>query len=105
DYEANLSLAYNANVGPVTITPQFYIFNLLNRQTPTAYDQVFNPNASFVTNTASPFFGQAGVEPNTAGPDGVVCHSSTPCPDNTEYRKVISRTNARLFRAAIKITF
>jgi TonB dependent receptor len=105
DYEANLSLAYNANIGPVTITPQIYIFNLLNRQTPFVYDQVFNPNASFVTNPASRFFGQAGVEPGTAGPDGVVCQSSTPCPDNPNYRKVIVRTNPRLFRAAVKITF
>ena len=107
DYEMNLSLAYNANIGPVTITPQIYIFNLLNRQTPTTVDQVFNPNASFVTNPASPFFGQSGVEPGTAGPDGVVCPAGNthPCPDNTEYGKVTTRTGARLFRAAVKITF
>src|SRR5205823_7759438 len=104
DYEMNLSLAYNANVGPVTITPQLYIFNLFNRQTPLVYDQVFNPNASFVTNPASQFFGQAGVEPGTAGPDGVVCpaNSAHPCPDNANYGKVIVRTNPRPFRAALK---
>ena len=33
DYEMNLSLGYNLNVGPVTITPQVYAFDLLNRQT------------------------------------------------------------------------
>ncbi len=46
DYEANLSLAYNVNVGPVTITPQLYIFNVLNRQTVTGFDQYFNPGGA-----------------------------------------------------------
>ena len=39
DYEMNASLGYNLNVGPVTITPQFYVFQLLNRQTATAINQ------------------------------------------------------------------
>ena len=43
DYEANLSLAYNINIGPVTVTPQFYVFNLLNRQTANNIDERFNP--------------------------------------------------------------
>ena len=33
DYDMNLSLGYNVNLGPVTVTPQLYVFNLLNRQT------------------------------------------------------------------------
>ena len=49
----------------MTITPQAYLFNVLNRQTVTAYDTNFNPAGSFVTNPASPFYGQAGVEPGT----------------------------------------
>jgi outer membrane receptor protein involved in Fe transport len=105
EYEANLSLAYNARIGPVTITPQLYIFNLLNKQIVTSIDQNFNPNATFVTNPASQFYGQAGVEPGTAGPDGVVCTSSKPCPDNQDYRKATARTAPRLFQAAIKISF
>ena len=32
EYEANLSLGYNLVIGPVTITPQLYVFNVLNRQ-------------------------------------------------------------------------
>jgi outer membrane receptor protein involved in Fe transport len=112
DYEMNLSMSYNLNVGPVTITPMLYVFNVLNRQTPLTLDQTFNPNASFVTNPASPYYGQAGVEPGTAGPDGTVCQSSTPCTDNPDYLKVApntlgltSRTAPRLIRAALKITF
>jgi hypothetical protein len=105
DYDMNLSLSYDAHIGPVTITPQLYVFNLLNRQTPISLDTTFNPNGTFVTNPASPFFGNAGVEPGTAGPDGTVCTQSTPCPDNPDYRKSIIRTNPRLFRAAFKVTF
>jgi outer membrane receptor protein involved in Fe transport len=105
DYEMNLSVGYDAKVGPVTVTPMLYVFNVLNRQTPTAYDQVFNPNGSFVTNPASPFYGQAGVEPGTAGPDGTVCNGAKPCTDNINYGKVTARTSPRLIRLAIKVTF
>jgi outer membrane receptor protein involved in Fe transport len=109
EYEADLSFGYNINVGPVTITPQLYIYNLLNAQRVTAVDEEFNPRGSFVTNTSSPFFGQAGVEPGTAGPDGRVCNEPVPCTDNPDYRKATSvppgRTDPRLIRAALKITF
>jgi hypothetical protein len=112
DYEASLSLAYNIKLGPVTVTPQLYVFNVLNRQTIVNTDQAFNPNGSFVTNPHSPFFGQPGVEPGTAGPDGTVCSKSTPCSDNPDYRKAtgltasdIGRGDPRLFRAALKISF
>ena len=60
DYDLNLSLGYNINVGPVTITPQAYLFNVINRQTATSYDATFNPGGSFVTDPTSPFYGQAG---------------------------------------------
>jgi len=107
DYEANLSLAYNVNVGPVTITPQLYIFNVLNRQTVTAIDQRFNPNGSFVTTPSSPFFGQGGVEPGKTAPDGTLCPTTAtaPCSDNQDYRKATTRVGSRLIRAALKITF
>ena len=63
DYDLNLSLAYNMNLGPVTVTPQVYLFNVLNRQTATAYDTQWNLNGSFaaVDDPTSPFFGQAGA--------------------------------------------
>ena len=107
EYETNISLAYNARVGPVTITPQLYVFNLLNRQIITSIDQRFNPNGSFVTSKSSPFYGQAGVEPGKTGPDGTLCPASSPgpCTDNQDYRKVTARTGARFLRAALKISF
>jgi Carboxypeptidase regulatory-like domain/TonB dependent receptor/TonB-dependent Receptor Plug Domain len=107
DYEANLSLAYNVNIGPVTVTPQVYIFNVLNRQTITGIDERFNPNGSFVTTKTSPFYGQGGVEPGKTGPDGTLCpaSSSGPCSDNQDYRKATTRVGTRLIRAALKITF
>jgi outer membrane receptor protein involved in Fe transport len=108
DYEMNLSLAYNFNLGPVTITPQAYIFNLLNRQTVTGTDQRFNIFGNYVTTKGSPFYGQAGVEPGKTDPvSGVSCPagSSAPCSDNVDYRKATSRVSPRLFRAALKISF
>ncbi len=104
DYEGNLSLAYNINFGKVTVTPQLYVFNVLNRQTVTASDQLFNPNASFVTNPNSPFYGQAGVEPGTTA-FGQTCTSSTPCTDNADFRKATARTDPRLVRVALKLSF
>ena len=105
DYELNLSAGYNLDVGPVTITPMLYLYNVLNRQTVVNVDQLFNPNATFVTNPASPFYGQAGFEPGTRRPDGTICQSTTPCTDNPDYLKASVRTNPRLLRAALKITF
>ena len=65
DYDLNLSLAYNMNLGPVTVTPQVYLFNVINRQTATAYDTQWNLNGSFaaVDDPTSPFFGQPGLAP------------------------------------------
>jgi len=105
DWDMNLSLAYDFKVGPVTITPQLFIFSLFNNQQINAIDERFNPNGFFVTNTKSPFYGQAGVEPGTKGADGTVCTSTTPCTDNIDYRKAIGRTPPRSIRVAIKATF
>ena len=102
DYDLNLSLGYNLNVGPVTITPQVYLLNALNRQTITSYDATFNPGGAFVTNPASPFYGQAGVEPGTASCPAA---ATAPCADNTDYLKANIRNNPRLFRVALKVTF
>jgi outer membrane receptor protein involved in Fe transport len=110
DYEANLSLAYNINVGPVTITPQLYVFNLLNRQTVTSIDTRYNIFGSYVSNPASPFFGPngAGIEPGTTDPSsGLSCPATAkaPCTDNVDYRKATARVAPRALRAALKITF
>jgi hypothetical protein len=108
DYEMNLSLSYNFNVGPVTITPQAYIFNLINRQTVTGTDQRYNIFGNFVTTKSSPFYGQAGIEPGKFDPvSKITCPQSAtaPCSDNVDYRKATTRVAARLFRAALKISF
>ncbi|HEX4439010.1 MAG TPA: TonB-dependent receptor [Thermoanaerobaculia bacterium] len=102
DYEMNLSLAYDLDVGAVTITPALYGFNLLNRQTPNNVVQAFNQNASFVTDPASPFYGQAGVEP---GVGDCPASSAAPCSDNPDYRKVSQRIGPRLLRFGLKVTF
>jgi hypothetical protein len=107
DYEMNMSVGYNINVSNVTITPLFYAFQLLNRQTITAIDQRFNPNQSFVGDPTSPFFGQAGVQPGTTGPSGELCPADSPhpCTDNADYRKATARVSPRQFRVALKVTF
>jgi len=107
DYEMNLSLGYNFLIGPVTVTPQFYAFQLLNRQTAAAVDQRFNPNASFVTDPTSPFYGQAGVQPGTMGPLGNLCpaNATGPCTDNPDYRKTTAQSAPRQFRVALKVSF
>jgi hypothetical protein len=110
DYDMNLSVNYALNIGAVTITPMLYVYNLINRQTVVNVNQNFTPNGSFVTNPASPYYGQAGVEPGTARSDGTICQSSTPCTDNPDYLKALprnqsGRTNPRLLRAALRVTF
>ena len=107
DYEMNMSLGYNLNVGPVTITPQFYAFQLLNRQTTTSVNEVFNRYGTFVTDPSSPYYGQAGVQPGTTGPQGNACPVSNagPCTDNEDYRKTTARVSQRQFRFALKVTF
>ena len=102
DYDLNLSMGYNLNVGPVTVTPQLYLYRAFNRQTATSVDATFNPGGSFVTDPASPFYGQAGVQP---GDGNCPATASGPCPDNPDYRKVNLRNPGRLMRVALKVTF
>ena len=51
--------------GPVTITPQFFVYSVFNNQIINSYNTRFNPNGSFVDNPSSQYYGQAGVEPGT----------------------------------------
>jgi hypothetical protein len=90
------------NLGPVTITPQLYLFNVINRQTVRAYDSTFNPGGSFVTDVTSPFYGQAGLGPGEGTCPAAV---SAPCADNPDYMKADLRNNPRLLRVALKVTF
>jgi outer membrane receptor protein involved in Fe transport len=104
DYDLNLSLSYNANVGPVTITPQVYLFNVLNRQTATSYDAVWNGGGSFaaIDDPTSPFYGQPGLAP---GEGSCPAAATQVCPDNQDYMKINQRNNPRLLRVALKVTF
>ena len=102
DYDLNLSMAYNMNIGPVTITPQVYLFNVINKQVATSYDATFNPGGSFVTDTTSPLYGQAGLAP---GVGTCPAEAVAPCPDNQDYLKINQRNNPRLLRVALKVTF
>ena len=102
DYEMNLSLGYNLNVGPVTITPQVYAFQLLNNQTATSIDQNFNVNGSFVTDPTSPLYGRPGLIPDGTCPVNSVTGT---CSDNVNYRKTLTQTGPRQFRFALKVSF
>ncbi|HYX20290.1 MAG TPA: TonB-dependent receptor, partial [Thermoanaerobaculia bacterium] len=102
DYEMNMSLGYNINVGPVTITPQVYVFQLLNRQTTTAIDENFNVNGSFVTDPTSPLYGRPGLIPDGTCPVNSVTGT---CSDNVNYRKTLNQTGPRQLRFALKVSF
>ncbi len=102
DYDLNLSLGYNMALGPVTITPQLYLFNVLNRQTEFAIDTNFNPGGSIVTDPSSPFYGQPGQQPGTGT---CAASAASPCTDNPDFLKTVSQTNPRLLRVALKVTF
>ena len=102
DYDLNLSLGYNIALGPVTITPQAYLYNVINNQTATSYDATFNPGGAFVTDPTSPFYGQAGLAP---GEGTCSAAAAAPCPDNEDYLKVNQHNNPRLLRVALKVTF
>ncbi|HLN80606.1 MAG TPA: TonB-dependent receptor, partial [Thermoanaerobaculia bacterium] len=52
EYEANLSLGYTLKVGPVSITPSVYVFNVLNRQGIIKIDERFNPDGTFCEEAA-----------------------------------------------------
>lgn len=86
DYEINLSLAYNVRVGPVTVTPQLYIFNLLNRQTETADDDGFNTNLGTFTNFRAAGARQPGF------PEGLLSHQPSSAPSGSEDRFLTIRS-------------
>ncbi len=86
DYDLNMSLGYNFNVGPVTITPQAYLFNIINKQFPFSYQTVYNTNGSFDETVGSPTYGDAVL-------------------DEPDYLKVQQRNNPRTLRVALKVTF
>ena len=107
DYEMNLSLAYNLNVGPGDDHAA-----ALRLQPPQPADghgdrPALQPERRLRDEPDSPFYGQAGVEPGTAGPDGNSARTSSPhpCTDNPDYRKATAQVSPRQFRFALKVTF
>ena len=103
----NMSLGYNLNVGPVTITPLFYAFQLLNRQTATAIDQTFNAERHRSSRIRpARFYGQAGRRARRRPRQPArSTRRPAPCTDNPNYRKTTAQTGPRQFRFALKVTF
>ena len=66
EWDADAVLGWDLRLGPVTVTPLVYVFNVFNNQVATLYDPRFNPNGFIVTDESSPYYGQAGVQPGTA---------------------------------------
>jgi hypothetical protein len=84
-YDANLTLGYPLQLGPVTITPQLYVFNLIGRQQDILEDVRWS--------TSQP----AGY-PNTI-------FDPNQQQTNPNYGKITTRSDPRLLRGAVKISF
>ncbi len=103
-YEANLSLGYTFKMGPVSITPAVYIFNVLNRQGVTDVNEDFNPDGTFCERTGgctpanTPEYTQRNFERLGTIPLG------DPLPQ-TDWAKPIARQEPRSIRAAVKVSF
>lgn len=97
-YDANLTLGFPVALGPVTITPQLYVFNVIGRQQPILEDVRFS--------TSQP----AGYR-NCVAPAGSLSNPGCTILDpnqqqtNVNYGKVTQREDARLLRGSIKISF
>jgi hypothetical protein len=82
---ANLTLSYPVAVGPATLTLQAYLFNLFNEQFAISQDEAWS------------------IQPPPDYPDSLFDPNQQQ--NNTEYGKVTARTDPRLFRAAVKVSF
>ena len=93
-YEANLTLGYPIQLGGVTITPQLYVFNLLNKQIETLEDVRYSTSQPagylFCGNLSDPRC--TIFDPNQQQ-------------TNPNYGKITQRQDPRLFRGAVKISF
>jgi hypothetical protein len=78
-YEIHLALGYELRIGPATVAPRLYVYNLLNRQGATRIQDDFNPNGDF----------------DAAGND--IQH--------VDYGKTLQRQDPRLLRASVRISF
>ena len=104
-YEANLSLAYPFHIGPATVTLQGYVFNLLNKQIVTNVDNNWqiSQGANYPKTPAD--YPNLFLAPCTAAQEGDPVGNHCNEQKNANYGKATSRTDPRLFRAAIKVSF
>jgi hypothetical protein len=84
-WDANLTLSYPVRVGPVTATLQGYVYNLFNNQIPVYQNIVWS-------NSPPAQYPDTLYDPNQQQTNG-------------NYGKVQARSDPRLFRAAIRISF
>jgi hypothetical protein len=88
-------------MGPVSVTPQLYVFNVLNRQGVTDVVEDFNPDGTFCLETAgcgADILGQRNFERLGTVPYG------QPIPQEG-WAKPSARQDPRQIRAALKISF
>ncbi|MGH9366592.1 MAG: hypothetical protein ACRD3M_02820, partial [Thermoanaerobaculia bacterium] len=78
-YEIGVAVGYQLKVGPVSITPRLFVFNLLNRQGETRIQDDFNPDGDF----------------DEAGND--IQH--------VDFGKILERQEPRLLRVTVRISF
>jgi hypothetical protein len=104
EFEANLSLGYTFNIGPVSITPALYVFNLLDRQGVLQIDEDFNPDGTFCelasgcTPSNTPEYTQRNFDRL-----GTLAFGD-PLPQENWARPQL-RQDPRQIRAALKISF
>jgi hypothetical protein len=85
NWDANLTLAYPLAIGPAAVTLQAYVFNVFNNQFATSQDVWWSTQAPAD-------YPKSLYDPNQEQ-------------NNSEYGKILSRQDPRLFRAAIRLSF
>jgi Carboxypeptidase regulatory-like domain/TonB dependent receptor-like, beta-barrel/TonB-dependent Receptor Plug Domain len=86
EWEANLTVEYPIRFGPVVATLQGYVYNLFNNQIRLSQDTVFTAQA------------QEGYPDTIYDPN----HADTP---NENYGRITGRSDPRLFRVALRVSF
>ena len=81
----NLSLSYPIAIGPATVTLQAYLFNVFNKQIAIFRDENWS------------------IEPQEGYPATI--YDPNQAQNNPDYAKVMDRSDPRVFRAAIKVSF
>jgi hypothetical protein len=105
NYDGNLSLGYPISVGPVTVTAQLYIFNILNQQTITNVDTRLQLSQGVNYPKTPDQYNQLFYPPCTAAQAGDPVANKCNEQNNANYLKARARQDPRLFKAALKISF